>query len=72
MIEGDPARARILLLDEGYSNISVGSADAWNCDKEDGVSNDFTATAPGGRSRAGTVCCGFEACSKGCTIRWSK
>lgn len=67
--EGDHQRARQVLQGAGYSKIETGGAHRWRCGREDGESNTFSAIGPSGRYVEGVVCCGYNGCNKGCTIR---
>ena len=67
--EGDPERAKRVLESAGYKQIEVGGAHGRRCSDDDRESNTFTAFGPTGKYTEGVVCCSYEGCGKGCTIR---
>lgn len=62
------SRTRETLQKAGYSNITAGGYNFFECGKDDFYATKFTATNPVGQSIDGTVCCGLF--FKGCTIRF--
>ena len=48
-----------VLLDEGYTNITITGYRIFGCSDDDHFHTGFTATGPTGRPVAGVVCQGF-------------
>lgn len=56
-----------ILKNQGYSDIKLKGTDIFACDRNDKVSNKFTAIGMNGSAITGVVCCG--ALLKACTVR---
>lgn len=63
----DPKLQRSL-ESQGFTKVTVGEWNAFECSGSDSISRAFTATNGNGQRVSGTVCCGFF--FKGCTVRW--
>jgi hypothetical protein len=63
----DPKLGRSLEK-QGFTKVTVGEWDAFECGTSDSISRTFTATNGNGQQVRGTICCGFF--FKGCTVRW--
>lgn len=67
----DQDRTREVLLDQGFTNISVGGHSFFGCSDDDAYCTSFEATGPTGRQVSGAVGCGHFG-GKGCTVRVSR
>lgn len=65
----DAPRARRVLEDQGYSNVTITGYRWWGCADDDSCATGFEAIAPGGKKVKGVVCSGFGLFSKGATVR---
>lgn len=63
----DEDKSRQTLENYGFTNISVGGYDAFECGDDYTYSTHFQATNSQGRRVEGTVCCGIL---KGCTVKF--
>lgn len=55
----EPANAKRVLEDAGYSNVEIIGYDIFSCSDDDTLHTGFTATGPTGRPVRGTVCSGL-------------
>ena len=65
----DDATATTAIENHGFTRVELQGASMLKC-AEDESSRAFTATNATGRRVAGTVCCSYGGCTKGCTVRW--
>lgn len=61
-------RTTSTLQKAGYTDITAGGYDFWECGDDDTYATKFRARNPNGQMVSGTVCCGLI--GKGCTIRF--
>lgn len=64
----NPSGAEQVLLDAGYTSITIEGLAPLSCGKEDFYRTSFTAIGPTGRPVSGAVCAGLF--FKGATIRF--
>lgn len=55
----DADRSREVLLDQGFTNISVGGHSYFGCSDDGTYCTEFTAVGPTGRHVSGAVGCGY-------------
>lgn len=65
----DSDRSERVLQGAGYKDISIDGYDPWGCGKGDDTCTEFHATGPTGVRVHGVVGCGYNGCSKSCTVR---
>lgn len=63
----DPATARRVLDNQGYTNVQLNGRPWFGCGKDDAFATAFSATSPSGKPVTGVVCSDLF---KGATIRF--